>query len=67
MDIHVENCSQPRYEKLVVKDFDQKKAIDFEEIFLPLFKISSIQVMLDLTIIVTCLRRSTWITFKSSK
>jgi hypothetical protein len=37
-----ENCSQPRYERLVVKDFGQKKAIDFEEIFLPLFKISSI-------------------------
>jgi hypothetical protein len=36
---------------LVVKDFGQKKAIDFEEIFLPLFKISSIWVMLCLTAI----------------
>jgi len=62
-----EYCLQPINERLVVKDFGQKKAIDFEEIFLPLLKISSIRVMLGLTAIVTCVRRSTWITLKSLK
>jgi hypothetical protein len=62
-----ENCLQPINERLVVKDFGQKKAIDFEEIFLPLLKISSIRVMFGLTAIVACVRRSTWITLKSLK
>ena len=43
------NKSQPRYKaRLVVKGFSQKKDIDFEEIFSPVVKMSSIQVVLGL-------------------
>jgi Reverse transcriptase (RNA-dependent DNA polymerase) len=35
--------------RLVVKGFDQKKGVDFEEIFSPVVKVSSIRVMLGLT------------------
>ncbi|RVW71230.1 Retrovirus-related Pol polyprotein from transposon TNT 1-94 [Vitis vinifera] len=43
------NRSQPRYKtRLVVKGFSQKKGIDFEEIFSPVVKMSSIQVVLGL-------------------
>jgi Reverse transcriptase (RNA-dependent DNA polymerase) len=34
--------------QLVVKGFDQKKRVDFEEIFSPVVKMSSIRVVLDL-------------------
>jgi len=45
-----ENNSQPRYKaRLVVKGFGQKKGIDFEEIFSPMVKMSSIRVVLGLT------------------
>ena len=41
------NSSQLRYKaRLVVKGFNQKKGIDFEEIFSPVVKISSIHVAL---------------------
>jgi len=44
-----ENNSQPRYKaQLVVKDFGQKKGIDFEEIFSPVVKMPSIRVVLGL-------------------
>jgi transposase InsO family protein len=44
-----ENKSQPRYKaRLVVKGFGQKKGIDFEEIFSPVVKMSSIRVVLGL-------------------
>ncbi|RVX13158.1 Retrovirus-related Pol polyprotein from transposon TNT 1-94 [Vitis vinifera] len=43
------NKSQPRYKaRLVMKDFSQKKVIDFEEIFSPMVKMYSIRVMLGL-------------------
>ena len=43
------NISQPRYKaRLVVKSFSQKKDIDFEEIFSPVVKMSSIRVVLGL-------------------
>ena len=43
------NRSQPRYKaRLVMKGFSKKKCIDFEEIFSPVVKMSSIRVMLDL-------------------
>ena len=43
------NRSQPRYKtRLVVKGFSQKKGIDFEEIFSPVVKMSSIRVVLGL-------------------
>ena len=43
------NISQPRYKtRLVVKGFSQKKDIDFEEIFSPMVKMSSIRVVLGL-------------------
>ena len=46
---HQENSSQPRYKaRLVVKGFGQKKGIDFEEIFSPVVKRSSIRVVLAL-------------------
>jgi Reverse transcriptase (RNA-dependent DNA polymerase) len=35
--------------QLVVKGFDQKKGVDFEEIFSPVVKVSSIRVVLGLT------------------
>ncbi|KAJ8492114.1 hypothetical protein OPV22_013835 [Ensete ventricosum] len=44
-----EYCSQPKLEeqaRLVVKGFGQKKGIDFEEIFSPIVKMSSIRVAL---------------------
>ena len=45
------NISQPRYKaRLVVKSFSQKKDIDFEEIFSPVVKMSSIQVVLGLAV-----------------
>ena len=44
-----EHSSQPKYKmRLVVKDFNQKKGIDFEEIFLSIVKMSSIRVIFDL-------------------
>ena len=44
-----DNNSQPRYKtRLVVKGFGQKKRIDFEEIFSPVVKMSSIRVVLGL-------------------
>ncbi|WJZ95336.1 hypothetical protein VitviT2T_014112 [Vitis vinifera] len=43
------NRSQPRYKaRLVVKGFSQKKCNDFEEIFSPMVKMSSIRVVLGL-------------------
>lgn len=43
------NSSQPKYKaRLVVKGFSQKKGIDFEEIFSPVVKMSSIRVVLGL-------------------
>jgi hypothetical protein len=43
------NRSQPQYKaRLVVNGFSQKKGIDFEEIFSPVVKMSSIKVVLDL-------------------
>ena len=44
-----ENSLQPRYKaRLVVKGFSQKKGVDFEEIFSPVVKISSIRVVLSI-------------------
>jgi ATP-binding cassette subfamily B (MDR/TAP) protein 1 len=44
-----EHCSRPRYKaRLVMKGFGQKKGIDFEEIFSPMVKMSSIRVVLGL-------------------
>ena len=44
-----ENSSQPRYKaRLVVKGFSQKKGVDFEEIFSPVVKMSSIRVVLSI-------------------
>ncbi|QHO13807.1 Retrovirus-related Pol polyprotein [Arachis hypogaea] len=44
-----ENISRPRYKaRLVMKGFEQKKGIDFEEIFSPVVKMSSIRVVLGL-------------------
>ncbi|KAL6342838.1 hypothetical protein AAG906_016857 [Vitis piasezkii] len=44
-----EHTSQPRYKaRLVVKGFNQKKGIDFDEIFSPIVKMSSIRVVLGL-------------------
>ena len=46
-----EYYSQPRYKaRLVVKDFDQKKRIDFEEIFSPVVKISFIRIAFGITV-----------------
>ena len=43
------NSSQLRYKaRLVVKGFGQKKGVDFEEIFYPVIKMSSIRVVLGL-------------------
>ena len=44
-----ENSSQPRYKaRLVVKGFSQKMGVDFEEIFSPVVKMSSIRVVLSI-------------------
>lgn len=44
-----ENASKPRYKaRLVVKGCNQKKGVDFEEIFAPVVKMSSIRVVLGL-------------------
>jgi len=46
-----ENSLQPRYNaRLVVKGFHQKNGIDFKEIFSPVVKMSSIQVVLGLAV-----------------
>ena len=43
------NSSRLRYkDRLVVKGFGQKKDVDFEEIFSPMVKMSSIQVAIGL-------------------
>ena len=42
-----ENSSHPRYKAwLIVKGFDQKKGVEFNEIFSPVVKMSSIQIVL---------------------
>ena len=42
-----ENSSRPRYKaRLVVKRFSQKQDIDFDEIFSPMVKMSSVRVVL---------------------
>ncbi|KAA0063880.1 putative retrotransposon [Cucumis melo var. makuwa] len=47
--IKQEHTSEPRYKaRLVVKGFSQKKRIDFDEIFAPIIKMSSIRVALSL-------------------
>ena len=44
-----ENSSHPRYKtRLVVKGFNQKQGIDFDEIFSPVVKMSSIRVVLSM-------------------
>ncbi|CAM8877499.1 unnamed protein product [Rhodiola kirilowii] len=44
-----ELTSRPQYEaRLVVKGFSQRKGIDFDEIFSPMVKMSSIRVVLGL-------------------
>ena len=46
---HDELTSQSRYKaRLVVKGFNQKKCVDFDEIFSPVVKMSSIRVVLGL-------------------
>ncbi|KAH9780323.1 hypothetical protein KPL71_008037 [Citrus sinensis] len=47
--LKTENKSQQQYKaRLVVKDFSLKKCVDFEEIFSPMMKTSSIRVVLGL-------------------
>ena len=46
---HEEHTSKLRYkERLVVKGFNQKKGIDFDESFPPIVKMSSISVVMGL-------------------
>ena len=46
---HEENSASPRYKaRLVVKGFNQKKGIDFDEIFSPVVKMTSIRTVLGL-------------------
>ena len=45
-----EHCSQPIYKaRLVVKGFNQKKGVDFEDIFSPVVKMSCIRVVSGIT------------------
>ena len=47
-----ENSSRPRYKaRLVVKSFSQKQDIDFDEIFSPIVKMSSVRVVLGMAAI----------------
>ena len=49
--METENNSQQRYKaRLVVKGLGQKKDVDFEEIFSPVVKMSSIRVVLGLVV-----------------
>jgi len=47
---HESNSTSPRYKaRLVVKGYSQRKGVDFNEIFSPMVKMSSIRTMLSLT------------------
>lgn len=52
LDKYEDNSSKPKYRAwLVVKGFNQKKSIDFEDIFSPMVKMSSIRVVLGLAVV----------------